>query len=222
MLSAVLGNRITTIVLTVGFSISALVLVSAMSRAHLPGNQQDYEPVQPIQFSHRLHVGELEISCKYCHSEVETSRHAGIPPSSTCMNCHTSIRAARGKIMAEEDLAKEEERDSKPIESEELRKLYDTLALDKDLKPIPGKLPVPVDWIRVHELPDYVYFDHRAHISANVSCKECHGTVKAMERIRQVGDLSMGWCLNCHRRVNKEGVDGLKVHASTDCMTCHH
>ena len=109
-----------------------------------------------------------------------------------------------------------------PVESPELRKLYDALALDKSLTPIPGKAPKPIAWKRVHKLPDFVYFDHRAHIAATVRCQTCHGPIETMERVRQYETLAMGWCVNCHRDVNQNGVNGKQVHASIDCVTCHY
>ena len=96
------------------------------------------------------------------------------------------------------------------------------MGLNKEMQPDPSKPRKPVAWIRVHKLPDFVYFDHRPHVNAGVVCQRCHGPIETMERVRQVEDLSMGWCVNCHREVNQTGVAGKPVEASTDCDTCHY
>ncbi len=221
-----MSHRIATAVLIVALVFAALVLGFASPAWHLPANQQDYEPAQPIAFSHRLHAGELNMACLYCHGAAEESRHAGIPAASTCMNCHRLVTAPRVSVQAEDKLAQEEERPPRRIISPELQKLYDDLGLKlnekQELVPAPQKQPRPVPWIKVYNLPEFVYFDHRAHVRVGVTCQKCHGTVESMERIRQIGDLSMGWCVNCHRTSNEEGVGGLRVYASTDCVTCHH
>ncbi len=215
-------NRIVTIVLAVGLLFSLGALLAGHHGMRLPGNQQGYAPRQPIAFSHRLHAGELQISCFYCHYAAQTSRHAGIPAASICMNCHRFVTAPLGAIRAEDEQAKQEKRKPRRVVSAEIQKIYDALALDADLKPIPGKARVPIAWIKVHNLPDFVYFDHRAHITAGVACQRCHGAVETMERVFQVESLAMGWCVNCHRKVNAIGVGGRRVHAPTDCATCHY
>jgi cytochrome c peroxidase len=95
------------------------------------------------------------------------------------------------------------------------------LGLASDGKRDPARRAAPIAWTRVHNLPDFVYFDHRAHVNGGVSCQTCHGPVETMERLRQVSDLSMGWCVNCHRDANRSGIEGKRVNASTDCVTCH-
>ena len=215
---------VVTIILIVElfFGLMVLVLVSSSGSLRMPDNQQGYSPRQPIRFSHRLHAGELNLNCRFCHTAADKSRHAGIPSSDVCMKCHRLVTAANADIQNENSLAKNEKRKPRPIISPELRKLYDSLALDDNLKPIPGKKAKSVEWIRVHKLPSYVYFDHRAHVSAGVKCQHCHGPVESMERMRQHAQLSMGWCVNCHREANRDGIDGRTVHASNDCATCHH
>jgi hypothetical protein len=187
----------------------------------MPGNQEGYEPVQPIAYSHRLHAGELQIPCLSCHFGAQTSRHAGVPPANVCMNCHNAVTSSLGAQHAEDDLAAEENRKPRRIVSTELQKLYDALGLDANLQPDPGKTPQPIVWNRVHALPSFVYFDHRAHVRVNIACQQCHGPVETMERVRQVNDLSMGWCVNCHRESSRTGVGGVRVNASTDCSVCH-
>jgi hypothetical protein len=201
-------TRIITGVLAAAFAVSLVTLASAW---RLPGNNQGYEPVQPIAFSHKLHAGEMQIACVYCHAGAETSRYAGIPALNVCMNCHEKVTSSFAQ-----------QQQPQPMESPELRKLYDALALDDVLAPVEGKTPKPVAWQRVHRLPDFVYFDHRAHITAAVRCQQCHGPVETMDRVRQFETLAMGWCVNCHRDVNKTGVAGKPVHASIDCVTCHY
>jgi len=202
-------------------SVAALLAPGGLPR--LPGNDQGYEPVQPIEFSHRLHAGEMGIDCLYCHSSADKSKHASIPAAGTCMNCHKSVRATFGAIRAEDELAKSEGREPRKVLSPEIAKLYEALALDPEtLEPDPQRQPKPIEWLQIHKLPDFVYFDHGAHVNAGVSCQECHGPVESMERVRQVEDLSMGWCVNCHRDTARQGVSGRPVQPSTDCIVCHY
>jgi len=129
-----------------------------------------YAPVQPVPYSHAVHVGQLGIDCRYCHTTVEETAHAAIPPTQTCMNCHTGIRANSEKLI--------------PV-----RQSFAT--------------GMPVEWIRVHDLPDYVYFNHSAHVRRGIGCVSCHGRIDTMERVYQAKPLSMGWCLECHRNPEK-------------------
>jgi respiratory nitrate reductase gamma subunit len=216
------GSRVTTMILLVGLTASVLALGSRLHAVYLPGNQQGYEPVQPIAFSHRLHAGEMGMSCFYCHSNAEKGPHAGIASASVCMNCHRSVTAPLGDIRAEIEKAKEEKRPPRTPTAPELAKLYTALALNDKLDPDPARAPHAVHWVKVHNLPAFVRFDHRAHIGAGVECQRCHGAVETMERVRQVEDLSMGWCVNCHRDANRSGVAGKPVRASNDCTTCHY
>ena len=215
-------NQIVPVVLFVGAVISLAALVPRIGAFHLPGNNQGYAPEQPIAFSHRLHAGELLIDCLYCHSGAERSRHAGIPSANVCMNCHQFVTATWGAVRAEDDLAKEEERKPERVVSEELQKLYNALALDETLKRDPSRATTPIEWITVHNLPDFVFFDHRPHVNASVACQRCHGPVETMQRMRQVESLSMGWCVNCHRQVRETGVGGQPVNPSIDCVACHY
>lgn len=215
-------SRLTSLFLLVGLAIAVPMLLSRLGGYHLPGNQQGYEPKQPLAFSHRLHAGDLQISCLYCHASAEKSRHAGFPASSLCMNCHKFVTASMGATRAEDELAKSENRKARRVVSPELAKLYESLGLDDKLQADPHKTPTPLHWIRVHNLPDFAYFDHRAHVHAGVSCQHCHGPVETMESVRQVERLSMGWCVNCHRDVNHKGVNGKPVRASLDCAACHY
>ena len=217
-----MSSRIMTVVLLVGLFFSLLALVPGIRGLRLPGNQQGYAPLQPIAFSHRLHAGEMQISCLYCHSGAEKSRHAGIPAASVCMNCHKYVTAPLGAIRAEDESAKKEKRQRHHIISPELQKLYNALALDEKMQADSAKQPTLIAWMKVHNLPDFAYFDHRGHVDAGVTCQQCHGPVETMEKMRQVEDLTMGWCVNCHREANRVGVAGKTVQASTDCATCHY
>jgi hypothetical protein len=201
---------VATVVLSVALAFSLVALLSNAGTVRRPGNNQGYEPVQPIEYSHRLHAGELQIQCLYCHSAAETSRHAGIPSANVCMNCHRFITAPLGAIRAEDDAAKAEKRPLRKVVSPEIAKLLK--AVDSG---------TPLVWTRIHSLPDFAYFDHRAHVNAGVTCQTCHGPVETMERVRQVSTLNMGWCVNCHRTANRDGVAGRRVRASIDCATCH-
>ena len=203
-------SRMLTIVLGFAVVFSVMLLASRAAMFHLPGNQQGFEPVQPIAYSHRLHAGELQIQCQYCHFGADKSRHAGIPPASVCMNCHRFVTASLGAVRAEDEIAEKEKRAPRPVVSPELSKLYAA---------VNGAQPIA--WTRIHSLPDFAYFDHRPHVNAGVACQQCHGPVESMERVRQVSDLSMGWCVNCHRDANRTGIAGRRVNASTNCSTCH-
>lgn len=206
------------------------VVLAESAQVRLPANNRGYEPEQPIAFSHRLHAGELAIDCLYCHFGAESSRHAGVPSATLCMNCHAIVTASFDELFTERELALAEERDERIVISDELRKLYDALALGDDLQPAAGREPTPIEWVRVHNLPDFVYFDHRVHVARDVACETCHGPVQAMERVRQETDLSMGWCVNCHRdnpalpgaAAGAAGGGGKNEHVSIDCAACHY
>jgi len=216
-----MSSRLATTVLTLAVAFGAVALWPQLANLRLPGIQRDYEPEQPIHYSHRLHAGEMQIPCQYCHSGAERSRHAGIPPVNVCMNCHKVVTAPLGMVRAEDEQATKENRPPRRVISAELRKLYDALGLDGNLQRDPAKPERAVAWVKVHNLPDFAYFDHRPHAAAGVTCQTCHGPVETMERMRQVSDLTMGWCVNCHRDANRTGIGGQPVRASLDCSGCH-
>jgi cytochrome c7-like protein len=209
-----------TLVLGVG-------VILAETEVRLPGNHAGYEPEQPIHFSHRIHAGELELDCLFCHTGAERSRHAGVPNAELCMGCHKHVNAGFDAVLEERQAAKTEEREPERLISPELRKLYDAMGLGDDLEPDPSREPRPIEWVRVHQIPDYVYFDHRVHVARDLACEQCHGPVRSMERIRQESDLSMGWCVDCHRSSPAEpgavaGALGDPEHVSIDCARCHY
>lgn len=158
------------------FLIISCLLLALSLRCSMGGAEEG--PVQPIEFSHRVHAGENSIPCLYCHAHAQRSTVAGIPSVERCMGCH--------KITAND----------KP----EVQKLATYWQEEK-----------PVEWVRVYDLPDFVYFSHKRHVLAQIDCSNCHGRVAEMDRIYEVVTQDMGWCMNCHRA--KE--------ASLDCVTCH-
>jgi hypothetical protein len=213
--------RTLRVLLTVALAVS---LVSLAAAWRLPGDNRGYEPVQPIAYSHRLHAGDMKISCLYCHSAAERSRYAGIPAVSVCMNCHRQVTAPLALVEQERVASEKEGRKPQRVVSAELRKVYDAFGLDDRLFPLQGhgSNARPVAWVRVHALPDFVRFDHSPHVTVGLECQSCHGPVETMDRVRQVAPLTMGWCVNCHRDANERGINGRRVHASLDCTACHY
>ncbi|MBM4176961.1 MAG: cytochrome c3 family protein, partial [Ignavibacteria bacterium] len=212
-----------TIYLSIGVFLALLMFISAYyQNFKFSGNHEGYEPVQPISFSHRLHAGELGVDCLFCHFGAAKSKHAGIPPTNVCLNCHKFITAPFVNVKAENDSADAQQRKPNLIVSGEIKKIYDAMGLNNERLKDETKHPMPIEWLKVHNLPDFVYFDHRPHVAAGVQCQTCHGAIETMERVRQVNDLSMGWCVNCHRDSNRDGLNGIKVRASTDCVACHY
>lgn len=181
--------------------VSAIVLLLAgawfmFSYTMQIGVDQGYEPVQPIHFSHKIHAGENGIDCKYCHSSARTSKTSGIPSLNVCMNCHKNISSFEGS----KDSVYIEH--SKDFYSAEIQKLYAAVGWDPNTQSYTGN-EKPVKWVRVHNLPDFVYFNHSQHVSvAGLECQTCHGPVESMEVLRQHSPLTMGWCVDCHRQTN--------------------
>lgn len=215
-------TRIVTVVLLVGVVLVSASVLESLSDFRLLGNNRGYRPVQPIEYSHRVHAGKQAIPCLYCHPGAERSRRAGVPSANICMNCHRFVTAPLGAIREEERVAAEEGRDPRPIVSPELRKLYAALGLDEHLKRDPAAVTAPVAWKRVHKLPDFVFFDHRPHVAVGVACQRCHGPIESMDRVRQESDLTMGWCVRCHREAIGTRIAGKPVEPSLDCVTCHY
>lgn len=172
------------------------------------GVDQGYEPVQPIHYSHRIHAGENGIDCKYCHSASRVSKHSNIPSLNVCMNCHKNISEVAETTLAEGN-------EFGVNYNDEIQKLYDAVGWDKSLQKYTGKTK-PVKWVRIHNLPDHVYFNHSQHVTvAGVECQTCHGPVEEMEIMSQHAPLTMGWCINCHRETNVKVEDNAyykKIH----------
>ena len=157
------------------------------------GVNQGYEPVQPIHYSHKIHAGDNEIDCKYCHSSARVSKHSGIPSLNVCMNCHKSIYEYNGETTEEY---------SKEFYDAEIQKLYKAVGWDDESQEYTGETQA-VKWVRIHNLPDFAYFNHAQHVSvAGIECQTCHGPVEEMEIMYQYSPLTMGWCINCHRETN--------------------
>ncbi|MFO0903236.1 MAG: cytochrome c3 family protein [Pirellulales bacterium] len=213
--------RIMNIVLAVGIALGLVVLGASASSWRLPDNQQGYAPQQPIAYSHRLHAGELGIDCKFCHSAAEHGRHAGIPSADVCLKCHKYVASSYDLLRQELTKADAEKRKPQIVVSDGLKPLYAALRIETPQQPVTDPA-AGIPWVKVHNLPDYVKFDHRAHVAAGVSCQKCHGPVESMERIRQAESLSMGWCVNCHRESTAQGINGRAVNASLNCSTCHY
>lgn len=166
------------------------------------GRNKDYQPVQPIYYSHKVHAGINQINCLYCHGGAQDSKQAGIPSINVCMNCHLAINEYSGeKLFAE---------DGKEIDgTAEIKKLYDYAGFDPAVSKIwdPSKAR-PIEWVKIHNLPDHVFFSHAQHVKAGqVACQTCHGPIQEMGEVKQFTDLSMGWCVNCHRETKVQFYD---------------
>ncbi len=163
------------------------------------GVDQGYKPVQPIHFSHRIHAGDNGIDCKYCHSAARVSKTSGIPSLNICMNCHKNISEVAESTGTDEH--------SKEFYDAQIQKLYKAVGWDASTMSYTGETE-SVKWVRIHNLPDFVYFNHSQHVTvAGVQCQKCHGPVEEMEVLEQHAPLTMGWCINCHREtgVKMEG-----------------
>ena len=199
------------------------------------GVDQGYMPVQPIHYSHKIHAGANQIECKYCHSSARVSKHSGIPSLNVCMNCHRNIAEYNG----EEDL---ENGYTKDFYTKEIKKLYAAVGWDETNQQYTGETQ-PVKWVRIHNLPDFVYFNHAQHVEVGeIACQKCHGPVEEMEIMYQYSPLTMCWCINCHRETNvkienneyyakiheelskKYGVEKLTVAqmGGLECGKCHY
>ncbi len=145
--------------------------------------QVGYQPVQPMPFSHALHAGELGLDCRYCHNTVEVGDRAAVPPTQTCLNCHNDTSNIWPRRLDEDDPASGWEDE------------YDSLAPLREA----AEAGRPIEWVRVHDLPDFAYFNHASHVAAGVGCDTCHGRVDHMDIVYQAEPMSMAWCLECHR-----------------------
>jgi len=208
------------------------------------GSQQNYMPKQPIFFSHRVHAGVNQINCLYCHSGAEKSRQAMIPSTNVCMNCHKQIDEYTGQ----EKLYTYE---GQQIDgTAEIQKLYDYAGWDPKKKQYKKNkkgeiMAKPVKWVKIHNLPDFVYFNHSQHTAVGkIQCQTCHGEITAMDEVHQFAPLNMGWCINCHRTTDvqftqngyysifekyqqeikdgkREGVTEAEL-GGTECAKCHY
>ncbi|MFH6982414.1 cytochrome c3 family protein [Marinoscillum luteum] len=201
------------------FIFVALLLKTAIDGAFTIGVQQGYQPNQPIAFSHQIHAGQFEIDCNYCHTGVRKSKAANIPSANICMNCHTAIKT----------------------ESPEIQKIYAAIDYDPSTGEY-GENTKPIEWVRVHNLPDLAYFNHSQHVEVGgLECQTCHGPVEEMDVVYQYSTLTMGWCINCHRETEVNTKDNeyytklVELHAEhskeplkvediggLECSKCHY
>jgi mono/diheme cytochrome c family protein len=159
------------------------------------GVDEGYSPLQPIKFSHKIHAGDNKIECQYCHSSAKHSKTSGIPSVNVCMNCHKNISEVAEDTRVEWDGVTY----GKPDLDKEIAKIYDAAGWDADGLEYTGNIK-PVKWVRVHNLPDFVYYNHSQHVTvAGVKCQKCHGPVEEMDEMRQYSPLTMGWCIDCHK-----------------------
>ena len=160
------SNALLPFVLVVG-AVAPLYMTLLVAYGFSPKTLDgQYQPVQPVPYSHALHAGKLGLDCRYCHSFVEVASHSNVPTTQTCMSCHTQIKADSPKLTAVRDSWKTGE---------------------------------PVNWVRIHQVPDYTYFNHAVHVNRGVSCYSCHGAINEMKVVYQHEPQSMSWCLDCHR-----------------------
>ncbi|MBL3655442.1 c-type cytochrome [Fulvivirga sediminis] len=199
----------TPFIFIVTFLFAAIAFKVVINNLFAVGIQQGYAPKQPIAFSHKIHAGQYEIDCNYCHTGVRKSRSANIPSPNICMNCHSAVKT----------------------ESPEIQKIYAAIENDK-----------PIEWVRIHNLPDLSYFNHSQHVKVGgIECQTCHGEIQEMEVVHQEALLTMGWCIDCHRKTdvntkgneyydnlvelhNAESKDALKVEniGGLECAKCHY
>lgn len=186
------------LLLTIGFAMPVLLGIRSVWDVQLPNLHSGYQPEQPIPFSHRLHAGYLNIDCQYCHTAADQSAHAGIPNLQTCMNCHETVQGRTIEAKAN------------------IQKLTEAFYFDRG-----------VEWKRVHNNPNFVYFNHMTHVriaknGEGFTCQECHGDMQHEGLGKQKEILSMGWCINCHRDWNEEYVkQGWEPAAPLSCDACH-
>jgi mono/diheme cytochrome c family protein len=164
------------------------------------GRSKDYQPEQPIYYSHKVHAGVNQINCQYCHTGTYQGKQATLPSVNVCMNCHTAINEYKGEPLVREngDIVDG---------TAEIKKLYKYAGFTEG-QPWDATKAQPIEWIRIHNLPDHVYFNHAQHVNAGqVACQQCHGEIQNMGEVKQFADLSMGWCVNCHRETKVQFKD---------------
>ena len=222
-------NKFTILVILVGLTVGGYLATCLFAAIHPSIVNVNHQPKQPIPFSHKLHAGQLKLDCRYCHNTVERAGHAAIPPTATCGNCHGGNRT------------------TSEIPGVPGRDLGVILPESPLLSQVRSSLETgdPILWERVHDVPDFVYFNHSAHINRGVSCVSCHGRIDQMEVVTQVEPFSMKWCLDCHRNpdphlrppesvtdldwvpeddaavTGKRVREQLNINPSTSCSTCH-
>ena len=198
----VLSNLVIVIIVA-HLGVLTLVVLGWQSLSKI-GISQNYQPAQPIEFSHKVHAGQQGIDCNYCHSSARKSKHSGIPSANVCMNCHANI--VEGPKHGTKEIAK----------------IYKAVGYDVDSRSyIEGYEEQPIKWIRIHNLPDLAYFNHSQHVVAGgLECQECHGAIEEMDVVYQKEKLTMGWCINCHRDT-KIDLDNPYYHGYSDWIEKH-
>jgi len=229
--------------------------------------QENYQPDQPIKYSHELHAGINGIDCQYCHNSASKGKHSNIPSANICMNCHKGITGDNAKFAkyGRKEISKiyasigfnpntrQYFKDYQNMNTDSVKALFrgwleGDEALnhsERDVQEVLAQVQNPIEWVRIHNLPDHVYFNHSQHVAvAGVECQECHGPVETMEVVRQFSTLSMGWCINCHRtkevnftsndyyqiydkyqeELKKGEIDKVTVEmiGGTQCQKCHY
>lgn len=197
----------------IAFIVTAVVFKGMIDQLYNIGVQQGYSPKQPIAYSHKVHAGEFEIDCNYCHTGVTKSKNANIPSANICMNCHSAITKGTKTDGG----------------TAEIEKIYAAIENNK-----------PIEWVRIHNLPDLAYFNHAQHVQVGgVECQTCHGEIQEMEVVEQFSNLTMGWCIDCHRTTNiktkdnayydnlvqlHNSVESMKVEdlGGLECAKCHY
>jgi hypothetical protein len=204
------------------------------------GRSKDYQPEQPIYYSHTVHAGVNQINCQYCHTGTYQGKQATLPSVNVCMNCHLAINEYKGAPLVREN--------GDVVDgTAEIKKLYKYAGFTEGQPWDPANAK-PIEWVRIHNLPDHVYFNHAQHVNAGqVACQQCHGEIQKMGEVKQFSDLSMGWCVNCHRNTEVQFKDNgfysiyEKFHADlksgkidstkgitvekiggTECQKCHY
>jgi len=229
---AFIHNQFLMLVVSVFFILAASYF--AFGYLMQVGVDQGYQPVQPIHYSHKIHAGDNGIDCNFCHSSARKSKTSGIPSLNVCMNCHKNISEVAPETATEEY--------SKEFYDGEIAKLYKAVGWDANNQAYTGKTE-PVKWVRIHNLPDFVYFNHSQHVTvAGIACQTCHGEIQTMEVVEQFAPLTMGWCISCHRETNvnletndyyakiheelskKYGVEKLTIAelGGIECGKCHY
>lgn len=203
----------------VTFLVAALGFKAVINGLYSVGIQQGYAPKQPIAFSHKLHAGDYEIDCKYCHTGVLKGKSATIPSVNICMNCHRAVKT----------------------ESPQIQKIWQAADWNAETLSF-GPNQKPIEWVRIHNLPDLAYFNHAQHVNVGgVECQTCHGPIETMDVVRQYSLLTMGWCIDCHRKTdinskgnayydrlvelhNASGKGNMKVedNGGLECSKCHY
>ncbi len=218
-----------------GLLMTAYILFGTLFKI---GVDEGYQPIQPIAFSHKIHAGDNKIDCQYCHSSAKHSKHSGIPSVNVCMNCHKNIAEVAegtqveyaGMVYGKTELDKE------------IQKIYKAAGWDTETLSYTGD-ERPVKWVRIHNLADFVYFNHSQHVTVGgLKCQKCHGPVEEMDEMYQHSPLTMGWCIDCHKETKvdlkgneyyeeihaqlskKYGVDKVSVAqlGGKECGKCHY